>query len=61
MILCLNKKKNSQFLITRRTAKAEIILTDNMFCFNKLNYIIDIRTIMLTIMLHEDYLNCVTV
>lgn len=29
--LCLNKKKNSQFLFTRRAAKAEILLADRMF------------------------------
>lgn len=31
MKLCLNKRKNSQFLFTRGAAKAEILLTDTMF------------------------------
>lgn len=30
MKLCLNKRKNSQFLFIRRAAKAEMLLTDTM-------------------------------
>jgi len=59
MILCLNRrKKTPQFLLTRGTAKDEIILTDTMFHFNNLNYIIDVSTIVLTITLHEDQKQC---